>query len=282
MIALRRAPGAKRKPPKPPREPRQWLARLKPRRRPLTPTSLSRWEMIVVTTLSIISVAGVAAIGFVISYSHMFDWALANGEPEWRAQLFPLAVDGAIVAASLVLYADSRAGRRSSLLAYFITVVGIGWSVGANIGHTWVSWIAAMLIAGWPPIAMALSVELLFKFIRRWRGQADAEVRKAARRKPTEPVTVPEPEPVEVSAEPEREPVQLPLPRPESGQHPAWMPEQATARTAALAFLAVNPGADAPALRKALEPYFSMDASYARRIVRQHGEQSLKAVGQEG
>lgn len=280
MIAQRRAPGAERNAP---REPRRWLARLKPRRRPLAPTSLSRWEMIIVTTLAIIAVVGVAAIGFAISYSHMFDWALANGEPEWRATLFPLSVDGSILAASLVLYADSRAGRRASLLAYFITVIGIGWSIGANIGHGWISWIAAMLIAGWPPIAMALSVELFFKFIRRWRGQADAEVRKAARRKPAEPIAAPEPEQVEASVEPEREPVQLPLPRPESGQHPTWMPEQATARTAALAFLAVNPDADAPTLRKALDPHFSIDASYARRIVRAHGaQQSLKAVGQEG
>lgn len=277
MIAARRAPGAMLKTPPVPREPRlrPLLARLRPRRRPLTPMSLSRWEMIVVTTLAIIAVIAVAAIGFVISYSHMHDWALANGEPEWRAKLFPLAVDGSILAASLVLYADSRAGRRASLLAYFITVIGIGWSVGANIGHAWVSWIAAMLIAGWPPVAMALSVELFFKFIRRWRGQVETEARKAAR-KAEKPASIPAPAPVapEVPApRPTPSAVVKPAPAPApvapmADGPPDWMPLDASMKDACLAYLGGHPDADAVEVDREVGKYIQMSDGYARRMVR--------------
>lgn len=275
MIAQRRAPGAERTAPKPPREPHRWFARLRPRRRPLAPMSLSRWEMIIVTALAIVAVVAVAAIGFVISYSHMHDWALANGEPAWRAMLFPLSVDGSILAASLVLYADSRAGRRASLLAYFITVVGIGWSIGANIGHDWVGWLAAMLIAGWPPIAMALSVELFFKFIRRWRGQVETEARKAAKRaeRPAvvaEPVKTPEtpaarPVPVVVA---KSAPAPAPV-KPESGDLPDWLPTGATAKEACLAYLGEHPNADAIEVDREVGRYITMSDGYARRMVRE-------------
>lgn len=292
MIALRRAPGAQRKVPQPPHEakiktPRIRRHRLRaaltrPERAPLAPAALRKRELMVVTALAACAVLAVTGIAAAISYSHMQDWARANHEPDWRARLFPLSVDGAILASTLVLYADSRAGRRADKLAYFITLAGIAWSVGANIGHTWVSDYAAKMIAGWPPIAMALSVELLFRFARRWRVQADADVRKAARRA-DRPTPAAKADVVDVTLAAEPEPVQhLPLPRPESGSPPAWMPEGANARSAALGYLAAHPGADAPALREAVGRFFSMDASYARRIVRQHGQRIDQAAGQEG
>ncbi|WP_393915994.1 DUF2637 domain-containing protein [Halostreptopolyspora alba] len=47
------------------------------------------------TPLAVILLAGIAAV---VSYSHMFELALRHGEPQWRAALFPLSVDGMIVA----------------------------------------------------------------------------------------------------------------------------------------------------------------------------------------
>jgi hypothetical protein len=54
------------------------------------------------TGVALMAVALVGGIAAAISYSHMLDWAKANGDVnahEWRAYLFPLSVDGAIVAA---------------------------------------------------------------------------------------------------------------------------------------------------------------------------------------
>ncbi|WP_275041571.1 DUF2637 domain-containing protein [Nocardiopsis chromatogenes] len=42
----------------------------------------------------------------------MFELAQRHGEPEWRAELFPLSVDGMIVASSMALLADARRGSR--------------------------------------------------------------------------------------------------------------------------------------------------------------------------
>lgn len=285
MIALRRAPGAKRKDPKPPKPPRERVvkpprvrrhrlralrARLtRPPRTPLAPAALRKRELIIVTALAALAVLAVTGIAAVISYSHMFDWAKANHEPDWRARLFPLSVDGAILASTLVLYADSRAGRRADKLAYFITLAGIAWSVGANVGHTWVSDYAAKMIAGWPPIAMALSVELLFRFARRWRVQADAEVRKAERKasKPVAEVPVPKPRP-EPAPKPKPE-ITAPLPQPSTGDQPEWL-VVGSAKDSCLAYLDANPSADAIELDRVVGAHIRMSDGYARRMVRQY------------
>lgn len=277
MIALRRAPGAKRrtpKPPTPPKPPRQRRRRMRalrarltrPTKTPPTPAALRKRELIAVTALAAAAVLAVTGIAAVISYSHMQDWALANHEPDWRARLFPLSVDGAILASTLVLYADSRAGRRADKLAYFITLAGIAWSVGANIGHAWVSDLAAKMIAGWPPVAMALSVELLFRFARRWRVQVDAEVRKAEKRaiKPAAPVT----QPVDEALVPKPRPEPAPQPQPSTGDRPDWLVEN-SAKDSCMAYLTANPGADAKELDRMVGAHIPMSDGYARRMVRQ-------------
>jgi hypothetical protein len=281
------------KPPKTPRVRRKPIAALKgkltPKRATPVPVDLRKRELVAVTALAALAVLSVAAIGFVISYSHMHDWALANHEPDWRAKLFPLSVDGAILAATLVLYADSRAGRKADKLAYFITALGIAWSVGANIGHTWVSAGAAMLIAGWPPVAMALSVEQLLKFLRRWRGQADAEVRKAAKQRTDRPAA--EPDTVEVAPKP----VPAPRPKPSAPKQaevmaphvvpmevPSWVPTILKAGDACQAYLTqVNPDAEAPEVDREVGKYIRMSDGYARRQVRVFNE-ARQAAGQGG
>ena len=245
------------------------LATIKARftRKPVTPLALNRWELWIVTGIAIVAVLTVAGIAGVISYSHMKDWALANGEPSWRAHLFPLSVDGAILAASLVIYTDSRAHRTPDWLAYAIVATGMAWSIGANVGHTWTGEWAARLIAGWPPAAMAVSVELLMRFVRRWRGQADQQARREERGK-VRPVPAPRP------AEPESK-TSLHVVRPE---RPGWLPEHVTkAKDAITAYLDAHPGAQAPEVQEALSAHFQFDASYARRMVRQH---QLKAAGE--
>jgi Protein of unknown function (DUF2637) len=137
-----------------------------------------------VTGVAVAAVLIVIGIAAAVSYSHMFEWAKLNGESdanEWRARIFPVSVDGAILAGSMIIYVDSRTHRVPDKLAYVIVVLGMLVSIGANIGHDWMSWLAAKIISGWPPLAMALVVELLFRFLRRGREQADQEAQRVER-----------------------------------------------------------------------------------------------------
>jgi hypothetical protein len=143
---------------------------------------VKRWERRIVISVAVVSALALAAVGGSMSYSHMFDWATANGEVgdhRWRAQLFPVSVDGAVVMAATVIYADARMERVRDKLAYSIAMIGMAWSLGANILHDWVATFAGKLIAAWPPIALAVSVELLVRFIRRIREQSDEDARRA-------------------------------------------------------------------------------------------------------
>lgn len=67
----------------------------------------SRWT-------TIVAVLMLAVIAAVVSYSHMYELALRHGEPEWRAALFPLSVDGMIVASSMTLLSDARHAARAA------------------------------------------------------------------------------------------------------------------------------------------------------------------------
>lgn len=159
------------------------------------PASLGRRELITLVVLALLALLAVVVVAAAISYSHMYDWAKINKEPEWRARLGPLSADGAILAGSIVAFADSRMRNRPDWLAYVIIAVGIGWSVFANVAHDWQHWLAAKLIAGWPPIAMAATVELLLRFARRLRERSDEEAERE-RRRADKPVPAPRARPV--------------------------------------------------------------------------------------
>ncbi|MCE3553173.1 DUF2637 domain-containing protein [Pseudonocardia sp. RS11V-5] len=119
-----------------------------------------RWVRVV--TVSAVSV--VAAVAAVASYVHMHELATEAGEG-WRAHLIPLSVDGLLVAASMVMLVRRRAGLRAGLLPWTGLVLGLAASLGANVAAaapTPLSWI----VSGWPPLALALSFELLILVTR--------------------------------------------------------------------------------------------------------------------
>lgn len=69
-----------------------------------------------VRALAGVTVVGLAGIAGAISYSHMTHLAHQHGETGWRGHMFPLSVDGIEIVASLVLFADKHAGRKSGRL----------------------------------------------------------------------------------------------------------------------------------------------------------------------
>ena len=106
-----------------------------------------------------------AVIATVVSYSHMYEFALRHGEPVWRAALFPLLVDGMIVASSMTLLSDARNGRKGGLLFWTLLIIGSGASLAANVAVADpTAW--SRIIHAWPSFALIGAYELLMREFR--------------------------------------------------------------------------------------------------------------------
>lgn len=116
-----------------------------------------------VTAAAVTLVAVVAAAG---SYSHMHALALEAGEGQ-MAVVLPLSVDGLVVAATMTLLSARRTGRRAGALPWTALLIGLGASLAANVAAAEPT-VVGRLVAAWPPVALALSFELL---LRQTRGE---------------------------------------------------------------------------------------------------------------
>lgn len=104
----------------------------------------------------------VAAVAAYASYEHQRLFALRGGADPAGAALWPLSVDGLLLLATMGLLKpgenSSHRTRRAVRLAF---VLGIVISLAANVAaaprFTW----QPVLVAGWPPVALLLAVELL-------------------------------------------------------------------------------------------------------------------------
>lgn len=118
----------------------------------------SRW----ITTTTVLLLAAIAAV---VSYAHMLELALRHGEPAWRAGLFPLSVDGMIVAASMSLLSDARQGRRGGVLPWTLLAFGSAASLASNVAvadpTVW-----SRVIHAWPSFALMGAYELLMRQFR--------------------------------------------------------------------------------------------------------------------
>jgi hypothetical protein len=105
------------------------------------------------------AVAGVAAYA---SYQHQRDFALAGGADLTTARLWPFSVDGLLVLSTAGLLRDARrTSKRARTFLWAAFAAGIIVSLAANIATApSMSW-APILVAGWPPVALLLAVELL-------------------------------------------------------------------------------------------------------------------------
>jgi hypothetical protein len=124
----------------------------------MNPSRWSRW-----TTITVVLV--LAVIAAVVSYSHMYELALCHGEPEWRAALFPLSVDGMIVGASMTLLSDARHGRKGGVLPWTLLIIGSGASLAANVAVADPT-MRSRIIHAWPSFALIGAYELLMREFR--------------------------------------------------------------------------------------------------------------------
>lgn len=167
-------------------------------------TTAKRGELITAVVLATLTLLAVASAAGAQSWGHMYDWARLNHEPHWRAILFPISVDGAIVASTIVLYIDHRLGRPGHKLAQILLGIGVAISVVANVLHETQGWVAAKSISAVGPLALFGIFHLFTQLISSLSGVLPAKEPKPAKateqdkpgqQQTTAPAAVPQPVP---------------------------------------------------------------------------------------
>lgn len=104
----------------------------------------------------------VASVAAYASYQHQREFALHGGADATSAALWPLSVDGLLVLATVgLLKSDNRSSRRVRYAVWLAFGLGIAMSLAANVAAApRLAW-QPVLVAGWPPVALLLAVELL-------------------------------------------------------------------------------------------------------------------------
>ena len=113
--------------------------------------------------LAVVAVAGVAGY---VSYWHAVDVVASNGEPGIIARLYPAAIDGLIIAASMVLLDAARHGEDAPPLAWWLLGSGIAVTLAANVTYGAHSGVAGALWSAWPALAFVGCYELLLLLAR--------------------------------------------------------------------------------------------------------------------
>jgi hypothetical protein len=142
------------------------------------------------TVLAVVAVAGVAAY---VSYWHAVDVVTHHGETSVRGHLYPVAIDGIIVAASMVVLDAARHLEDAPKLAWGLLGAGILVTLAANVTYGVAFGLSGALWAAWPAVAFVGAYELLMMLVRASARRAQAG--------PAGPVSSPVPNAAEIAAE---------------------------------------------------------------------------------
>jgi hypothetical protein len=128
------------------------------------PASLAGDKLVrVAAVLAVVAVAGVAGY---VSYWHAVEVVGHNGEPGTIAHLYPAAIDGIVIAASMVLLDAARHGEDAPRLAWGLLGSGIAVTLAANVTYGEQFGLGGSLWAAWPALAFVGCYELLLLLAR--------------------------------------------------------------------------------------------------------------------
>ena len=117
-----------------------------------------------VATLAVLAVAGIAAV---VSFNHVGGTvALVNGQSLVAARLLPASVDGAILAASMVMLDSARRDAHTPVLARVMLVAAILATLAANSAAGAAHGPVGIMVSAWPAVAFIGSAELLLAMVR--------------------------------------------------------------------------------------------------------------------
>jgi hypothetical protein len=126
-----------------------------------------RWTAVA----AVVAVAGVAAY---VSYWHCVEVVTHRGEPGMVGHLYPVVIDGIIVAASMVLLDAARHTEAAPKLAWWLLGAGIAVTLAANVTYGAQSGVSGALWAAWPAAAFVGCYELLMLLVRAAARRAPA------------------------------------------------------------------------------------------------------------
>jgi hypothetical protein len=109
--------------------------------------------------LAALPVAAVAVIAGVVSYSHIEALGLMTGQSLADARLLPLAVDGLIVAGSVILLAGSWLG-------WIGVALGVAGTLYANVMSGLPRGPLAATVAAWPALAFTVASFMLERWLK--------------------------------------------------------------------------------------------------------------------
>jgi hypothetical protein len=112
---------------------------------------------------ALVAVAGVAAY---VSYWHAVDVVTGHGEHGVMGHLYPVAIDGIIVASSMVLLDAARHREDAPPLAWWLLGSGIAVTLAANVAYGATSGLSSALWAAWPAAAFVGCYEMLLMLVR--------------------------------------------------------------------------------------------------------------------
>lgn len=140
-----------------------------------------RWNAAIATVLSIVLVM----VGFTtaISYSHERALAFDNGQPGWIARLVPFAVDGIVLASSVVLLwakFHGITGKLRLLRPRLWAAVGVGATIAANwFADLHYGWLGPAVSASCG-VSLVIIGDMLFWLIGEHRGPVEPDQPAAA------------------------------------------------------------------------------------------------------
>ena len=134
-----------------------------------------------VATLAVLAVAGIAAV---VSFNHVEHLALVNGQSLVAARLLPASVDGAILAASMVMLDSARRDVHTPVLARIMLVAAILATLAANSAAGAAHGVIGIMVSAWPAVAFIGSAELLMTMVRVRSQAAPVGLPEAAAAKP--------------------------------------------------------------------------------------------------
>jgi Protein of unknown function (DUF2637) len=111
------------------------------------------------TVLAALPVAAVAVIAGIVSFSHIEALGLRTGQSITDARLLPLAVDGLIVAGSVILLAGSWLG-------WIGVALGVAGTVYANVMSGLPRGPLAATVAAWPALAFTVASFMLERWLK--------------------------------------------------------------------------------------------------------------------
>lgn len=121
------------------------------------------WLVRLATVLAVVAVAGVAGY---VSYWHAVTVVTQHGETDVRGHLYPVLIDGIIVAASMVVLDAARHRERPPVLSWTLLGSGIAVTLAANVTAGIAFGLAGALWSAWPALAFVGCYELLMMLVR--------------------------------------------------------------------------------------------------------------------